>query len=141
MMGFAPVNIFGLDPDMLRTVVGRDLLMIAGSEETYFLFQKLFGYARTRSFSGEGDLGNSSSWPTLRHPQACIDVRVRAYFLANLLWNCMRCGEHRPLYFVRIVSAARNSIQAGDESKKAFRITDRWPVDQHDRWMRLFARG
>jgi len=69
---------------MLWTIVGRDLLMIAGSEEAYFLFQELFGYARTRSFGCEDNLGNSSRWPTLRHPEACIDIRVRAFSLANL---------------------------------------------------------
>jgi hypothetical protein len=69
---------------MLRTIVGRDLLMIAGSEEAYFLFQELFGYARTRSFGCEDNLGNSSRWPTLRHPEACIGIRVRAFSLANL---------------------------------------------------------
>jgi hypothetical protein len=129
-----------LDRNMLKTIVGRDLLMIAGSEETYFLFQQLFGYARTRSFGCEDNLGNSSRWPKLRHPEACINVRVRAFFLANLLWNCIRSTDTRPRYYDRIVTTVGNSFMATDESNKVSRITDRWPAGERERWIHMFGR-
>jgi hypothetical protein len=139
--GVLPSEDSWLDRDMLKTIVGRDLLMIAGSEKAFFLFQELFGYARTRSFGSTDDLGNTSCWPKLRHPKASIDVRVQAFFLANLLWNCLRSTENRPRYYDRIGSTVRNSLLGTDDSNKVSPVVDRWPADLRDRWTQLIRSG
>jgi hypothetical protein len=72
------------DPAMLKSMIGRDLMMIAGSEEANCLHQELFGFHRPAGYTWQGEDDKPVWWPAIQHPLASIDVRIHAAYVASL---------------------------------------------------------
>jgi hypothetical protein len=73
------------DPEMLRSIVGRDLLMIAGSEQARYVFLELIGRDRSWQNVWHDSANPSLWWPDIQHPIGSIDARIPAAQLAGLI--------------------------------------------------------
>jgi hypothetical protein len=81
------------DPAMMRSIVGRDLLMLMGSAAADRLYFELFGYPRLWNQVWHDADRRARIWPQIEHPLGGISIRIEAAFLASLLWHGVYVGS------------------------------------------------
>jgi hypothetical protein len=131
---------YWFDPDMLRSVVGRDLLIIAGSEQAMYLTFELFGEFRSTRFVWHDSNNEPLWWPDIRHPIGSIDTRVPAAQLAGMMWNCFRESKASARYFRRVVTAVKGSLSLRQGKRHPYDVTKRWSRVERDRWTAVFMK-
>jgi TniQ len=129
------------DPAMLQSVVGRDLLIIAGSEAANALHSELFGGARPWRCVWHDVDRKPLWWPTIHHPIASIQVRVPAAQLAGLVWNCLREVPSSRPYKDRIIDSVRRKLKLQRLQLGGPALIDRWPREERERWRALYTIG
>ncbi|HEV2702905.1 MAG TPA: TniQ family protein [Steroidobacteraceae bacterium] len=130
-----------LDPTMLHSLVGRDLIMIAGSEQAQCLHRELFGFCRPLPFVWRDGVGKTVWWPQVRHPLAGIEVRVMAAYVASALWHCFLGSKWIGSYAPHIVSGTRRAGWPAGTGENMTGITQRWNRAERVRWAELFAQS
>jgi hypothetical protein len=127
------------DPKMLLNIVGRDLLMLAGSEHTQGLFRELFGYNRSQNYVWHDSDRKSLWWPDIQHPIGSIDVRIPAAHVAGLIWNCFRATKRSHRYYDHVVASVRCMMTLPWMKEPKRQIIDRWTREEGQRWLDVFS--
>jgi len=128
-----------LDPKMLDSVVGRDLMVMAGSDYPCLLYRELFGCDRSWKQVWH-DLDNQPlQWPALHHPLGTIGMRIPAAYLAALIWNCLYQRAESAAYADRVVQSVREFLTLRWLREPERRFAHRWPRDERDRWLKVFG--
>jgi len=124
------------DPAMLQSIVGRDLLMIAGCDWGEGVWFELFGYLRRWQAQWHNWDRKPLCWPQIQHPIASIDVRIPAAHLAGLIWNCLHESKVSRPYAERVVDAVSRRLNLKWVRQPT--LMDRWPRDERERWHTVF---
>jgi len=90
-----PVLDVALLEDMLKSLAGRDLLLVMGSEAASDIVYDLTGAVRLRSAVWHDSSGVSCGPPELEQPLGDIRLRILSAYFASLLWQAF-CGAERP---------------------------------------------
>ena len=127
-----------LDPEMLHTVVGRDLLVFLGSRSGDDLHQRLCGFHRRWEENWHGADGKAFFWGQMCHPVGDIRTRVHAAFLASVVWTSLRAKTASiGTQAVALQRAIREGLLWGDGAMAAERMKSRWVRAYQDRWDHL----
>jgi hypothetical protein len=128
------------DPRMLQSRVGRDLMIMAGSEHSAVLYRDLFGRERCWQEAWHDAVNYPVVWPSIAHPLGAIAMRIPAVYLAGLIWNCLHRTAASARYFERIVALVKSSLYSPWPAAGSRELTDRWPKESRDQWQETFGR-
>ena len=116
-----------LDPLMLSTLVGRDLVMLLGSSSGDYLYKCLYGYSRTWDQTWHDAHGKAFDWGLIHHPIAAIRTRLQAAYMAGVIWQALG-GTHDgiPTDNRHLTDAIREGLLFGDGRRITNQIKCRW---------------
>lgn len=135
--GYCSVARHWYDPAMLQSVVGRDLLILAGSDWADGVWYEVFGYLRTwRELWHDADR-QTLCWPRIQHPIGSIDMRIPAAHLAGLIWSCLRESAVARPYADRVIEVVGRRLNM--QWVRHPILMDRWPREERERWLRVFG--
>jgi hypothetical protein len=126
------------DPQMLKSIVGRDLLLLAGSEQADGLYNRVFGHYRGRRQVWRDGEGNALWWSDVAHPLGTIDVRVSAAHLAGLLWKCFQGTAASRRYRAYMSKALYEGCWTNPREAVMATLVERWPREDRERWRSAF---
>jgi hypothetical protein len=125
---------------MLQSRVGRDLMIMAGSEHSAALYRELFGRERCWQEAWHDSVNHPVVWPSIAHPLGAIAMRIPAAYLAGLIWNCIHRTAASARYFERIIALMKSSLPSPWPRAESRGTTDRWPKEARDQWRETFGR-
>jgi hypothetical protein len=128
------------DPNMLDSVVGRDLIVMAGSDYPCLLYQELFGCDRSWKQVWHDQDNEALQWPDIHRPLGNIGMRISAAYLAALIWNCLYQKPESAEYADRVVPSVRELLTLRWLREPELRFAHRWPREERDRWLGVFGK-
>jgi hypothetical protein len=102
---------------MLRTLAGRDLVLIMGSQAADSLVYDLTGIAPNWNSVWHTSSRAHLNLPEIQHPLGDITLRMRAAYLATVVWNQLRTLTRLPADIHSLLKP----------------LSQRWPRDERER--------
>jgi hypothetical protein len=128
------------DSVMLDSVVGRDLMVMAGSDYPCLLYRGLFGCDQSWKQVWHDTDNQALQWPNIHHPLGTIGMRIPAAYLAALIWNCLYQRPESAAYADRVVQSVREFLTLRWLREPERRFAHRWPREERDRWLGVFGK-
>jgi hypothetical protein len=124
-----------LDPNMLHSVAGRDLVMFCGSCSSDYLYKRLFGFSRRRDQVWHDSDGNVLELSDVHHPRGTVRLRIHAAYLASLIWLLLCPRDNgAPVNREKLVCAIREGLILGDGRRVISQHKVRWERQFRERW-------
>jgi len=126
------------DPAMMKTLMGRDLMLFMGSSAADLLFHRLFGLARPWNAVWHDEGRRSLRLPLIEHPMGPAAVRLEAGYLASLVWRCLHCPKAELSdNWVALLALVREEL-LGWPSERFSEMKCRWTREDQLRWADAF---